>query len=116
MAENSKTVDLQTTLRPFYQRASEAEVRLSRLEAVINSKQDAGDEESLKVIDDLQLKLKVANAELISEKEKAQMLDVENEKHKYRTIHLLRTIKDLQSKLEQATAQEQLESLKLQGP
>ncbi|XP_020224368.1 uncharacterized protein LOC109806390 [Cajanus cajan] len=108
--------DLEPTLRPFHQRATEAEERLSRLEAAINSKQDAGDEKSLKVIDDLQSKLKVANAELISEKEKAQILAVENEKHKYRIIHLLRTIKDLRSKLEQDTAQEQLQGLKLQGP
>ncbi|KAK7345022.1 hypothetical protein VNO77_15378 [Canavalia gladiata] len=115
MVESVKVNDLELTLKPFYQRASEAEERLSKLEATFNSKKDAGNEEQLKVITDLQLKLKDANAELISEKEKAQILAAENEKLQYRIIHLLRSLKDADLKLEQVTAREQLESMKLQG-
>ncbi|RDY05345.1 hypothetical protein CR513_10823, partial [Mucuna pruriens] len=146
MVESVKTVDLNLTLNPFYQRASQAESlevlstfhlsrrkwflflgtnvirwveklelkkeRLSRLEAAFNSKKDAGNEENLKMIDDLQSKLKVANAELISEKEK--VLAAENKKLEYQIIHLVRSLKVAKLKLEQVTAQEQLESLKLQ--
>ncbi|KAJ1384170.1 hypothetical protein SESBI_42777 [Sesbania bispinosa] len=117
MVESVKLSDpkLELTLKPFYQRASEAEDRLSRLEAALNSRKDTGNEEQKKMINDLQSKLKAANAELISEREKAQMLAAENEKLQYRIIHLLRSLKDADLKLEQGTAREQLESLKLRG-
>ncbi|QCE05292.1 hypothetical protein DEO72_LG9g295 [Vigna unguiculata] len=76
MAESAKIVDLQLTLKPFYQRAAEAEERLSRLEATLNNKEDARNEENTKVINDLQSKLKAANAEIVSEKEKVVLIDV----------------------------------------
>ncbi|CAL0321559.1 unnamed protein product [Lupinus luteus] len=114
MAESVIPNDLQNTLKPFYHRASQAEERLSRLEAALTSKKDTGNEEHLKVVNDLQSKLKGATADLISEKEKAQKLAVENEKLKYRIIHLLKSLKDADLKLEQVTTQEQLETLKLQ--
>ncbi|KAF7804060.1 uncharacterized protein G2W53_043171 [Senna tora] len=101
MVESMKPNDLQNTLKPFYQRAAEAEERLSRLEAALSSKKSAGNEEHLKVIDDLQSKLEKANGELVSEKEKAQKLAAENEKLQYRIIHLLRAIKEADLKLEQ---------------
>ncbi|XP_057424762.1 uncharacterized protein LOC130718245 [Lotus japonicus] len=113
MVESVKLCDLELTLKPFYQRASEAEDRLSRLEAAFNSRKDTGNEEESKVINDLQSKLKDANAELISEKEKVQMLAAENEKLQNRIIHLVRALKDADLKLEQVSAGEQLESLKL---
>ncbi|KAK7355199.1 hypothetical protein VNO80_14447 [Phaseolus coccineus] len=113
MAESAKMVDLQLALKPFYQRAAEAEERLSRLEATLNNKKDAGNEESMKVINDLQSKLKAANAEIISEKEKIRTLTEENGKLQYRIIHLVRSLKEANLKLEQATAHEQLQSMKL---
>ncbi|KAK7267330.1 hypothetical protein RIF29_19999 [Crotalaria pallida] len=112
--EENSDLQLSSKLKPFYQRASEAEDRLSRLEAALISKIDNGNEEHLKVINDLQSKLKDANSELISEKEKAKKLAAENEKLQYRIIHLLRSLKGADLKLEQVTAREQLESLKLQ--
>ncbi|XP_004498045.1 uncharacterized protein [Cicer arietinum] len=115
MVESVKVNDLELTLKPFFRRASEAEDRLSKLEAAINSKKDAGNEEQLKMVNDLQSKLEVANAELSSEKQKAQMLAAENEKLQNRIVHLLRSLKEADLKLEQVTAREQLESLKLQG-
>ncbi|MED6156264.1 hypothetical protein PIB30_012825 [Stylosanthes scabra] len=115
MVESVKLSNLDETLKPFYQRASEAEARLSRLEASLNARKDTGNEEHLKVINDLQSKLEVSNAELIAEKEKAQKLAAENEKLQYRIIHLVRALKDDDQKLEQVSAREQLGSLKLQG-
>ncbi|KAK2454321.1 hypothetical protein QL285_001895 [Trifolium repens] len=114
MVESVAVNDLELTLKPFYQRASEAEDRISRLEAAIHSKKDTGNEEQLKMVNDLQSKLEVANSELISEKRKAQMLAAENEKLQYRIIHLLQSLKNADLKLEQVKAREQLESLKLQ--
>jgi len=81
------------------------------------------------VVNDLQSKLEVANAELISEKRKviltynfytfhflqrvlsfyqlfdfqAQVLAAENEKLQYRIIHLLRSLKNADLKLEQVS-------------
>ncbi|XP_014512912.1 uncharacterized protein LOC106771447 [Vigna radiata var. radiata] len=113
MAESAKMVDLQLTLKPFYQRAAEAEERLSRLEATLNNKEDARNEENTKVINDLQSKLKAANAEIVSEKEKIRTLTEENAKLQYRLIHLARSLKEANLKLEQATAHEQLQRMKL---
>ncbi|XP_027935257.1 uncharacterized protein LOC114190530 [Vigna unguiculata] len=113
MAESAKIVDLQLTLKPFYQRAAEAEERLSRLEATLNNKEDARNEENTKVINDLQSKLKAANAEIVSEKEKIRTLTEENAKLQYRIIQLVRSHKEANLKLEQATAHEQLQRMKL---
>ncbi|XP_045807858.1 uncharacterized protein LOC123902233 [Trifolium pratense] len=114
MVESVAVNDWELTLKPFYQRASQAEDRISRLEAAIHSRKDTENEEQLQKVNDLQSKLEVANSELKSEKEKAQMLATENEKLQYRIIHLLRSLKNAELKLEQVTAREQLESLKLQ--
>ncbi|KAI4300816.1 hypothetical protein L6164_034150 [Bauhinia variegata] len=101
-------------LKPFYRRAVEAEDRLSRLEANLSSKKEAGNEEHVKVTTDLQSKLENADAELVAEKEKAQKLVGENERLQYRVVHLLRALKEADLKLEQVSTQKQLESLKLQ--
>ncbi|CAK8571088.1 unnamed protein product [Lathyrus sativus] len=114
MVESVQINDLELTLKPFYRRASEAEERLSRLEAAINSKKDTGNEEHLKIVNYLQSKLETANAELVSENQKAQVLAAENEKLQYRIVHLLRSLKNADLKLEQVKALEQLDSLKLQ--
>ncbi|KAI4348665.1 hypothetical protein L6164_009363 [Bauhinia variegata] len=114
MVESAKASDLEQILKPFYQRAAEAEDRLSRLEASLSSKKEAGNEEHVKLISDLQSKLENANAELVAEREKTQKLVGENEKLQYRVIHLLRALKEADLKLEQVTTQKQLESMKLQ--
>ncbi|CAJ1967625.1 unnamed protein product [Sphenostylis stenocarpa] len=105
MAENAKMVDLQLTLKPFYQRASEAEK--------CGNVENTGNEENLKVINDLQSKLKAVNAESISEKEKIRMLEEENAKLQYRIVHLVRSLKETNLKLEQATVDDQLQNMKL---
>ncbi|XP_021741050.1 uncharacterized protein LOC110707337 [Chenopodium quinoa] len=97
---------LKDLLKPFYQRASEAEERLSKLEleTLISSKKEfpkAGDEESSKKVKELELKLEEVTAELAAEKEKVAKLTVENDKKDYRMIHLVRSLKEADLKLEQ---------------
>ncbi|KAJ0042118.1 hypothetical protein Pint_17831 [Pistacia integerrima] len=101
MAESEKSKDLQQTLQPFYDRASQAEERLSRLQASLANKKDGRNEELLKTISELQSKLEDANAEVVSERKKAEKLAVENEKLNYRVKHLIRALEaaDLNSKI-----------------
>ncbi|KAI7996724.1 hypothetical protein LOK49_LG10G02833 [Camellia lanceoleosa] len=95
--------DLQEILKPFYQRASEAEDRLARLEAAISTKKDAGNEDLLKMVTELQSKLESVKAEQVAEKEKAieevEKLRAENAKLKYQISHLIRALKEADSKL-----------------
>lgn len=94
---------LKDLLKPFYQRASEAEDRLSKLETVISSKKDipeAGNEECLKKVKELELKLEEVTAELAAEREKVAKLTVENDKKDYRIIHLVRSLKEFDLKLD----------------
>ncbi|KAL0544934.1 hypothetical protein IC582_020064 [Cucumis melo] len=86
--------DLEQTLKPFFQRASQAEDRLSRLEAALLSKKDDHNEEHLKTISELQTKLDSANNALIEERKKAEMVAEENAKLQYRIIHLVRTARE----------------------
>ncbi|KAJ6408290.1 hypothetical protein OIU84_011579 [Salix udensis] len=74
--------------------------RLSGLEAAVASNRDAGSEEHLKTISELQAKLEAANAELASEQEKAKKLAVENGKLQYRIIHLVHAIREGDAKSE----------------
>ncbi|KAK8538914.1 hypothetical protein GQ457_16G021970 [Hibiscus cannabinus] len=87
-------------LKPFYQRAIEAEERLSRLEAVLAGNKDSGNQELSQLISELQAKLEAANAEALSEREKAKQLATENEKLKYRIAHLVQAVKESDQKLE----------------
>ncbi|XVE61102.1 hypothetical protein DITRI_Ditri06bG0012900 [Diplodiscus trichospermus] len=87
-------------LKPFYQRALQAEERLSRLEAVLADKKDGGNQELSKLISDLQAKLEDANAETLQEREKAAKLASENEKLKYRIAHLVQAVREADQKLE----------------
>ncbi|XP_022746217.1 uncharacterized protein LOC111296277 isoform X2 [Durio zibethinus] len=87
-------------LKPFYQRAIQAEERLSRLEAVLADKKDDGNQEVSKLISELQAKIEDANAETRSEREKAKKLAVENEKLKYRIAHLVQAVREADQKLE----------------
>uniref|UniRef100_A0A2N9F4F5 Uncharacterized protein n=1 Tax=Fagus sylvatica TaxID=28930 RepID=A0A2N9F4F5_FAGSY len=98
MGESENRSDLEKTLKPLYQRASEAEERLARLEAALAS---ADNEDNLKLISELQSKLEESSAELVAEREKAQKLAVENAKLQYRIIHLVRAAKETDLKLEQ---------------
>ncbi|XWS59086.1 hypothetical protein CRYUN_Cryun08bG0091900 [Craigia yunnanensis] len=87
-------------LNPFYQRAIQAEERLSRLEAVLADKKESGNQELSKLISELQAKMEDANAETHSEREKAKKLAVENEKLKYRIAHLVQAVSEADQKLE----------------
>ncbi|KAF9679601.1 hypothetical protein SADUNF_Sadunf06G0031700 [Salix dunnii] len=100
MAASETKTNLEDVLKPFYQRASEAEDRLSGLEAAVANNRDAGSEEHLKRISELQAKLEAANAELASEREKAKKLVVENGKLQYRIIHLVQAIREGDAKSE----------------
>ncbi|KAF3969258.1 hypothetical protein CMV_006944 [Castanea mollissima] len=82
-------------------RASESEDRLSKLEAALTNKKAAKNEEHLKLISELQSKLEEANAELVSERAKAQKLAEENAKLQYRITHLVKAAKGADLKLEQ---------------
>ncbi|KNA11456.1 hypothetical protein SOVF_134180 [Spinacia oleracea] len=97
---------LKDLLKPFYQRASEAEDRLSIIENVISSKKEileAGNEECSEKVKELELKLEEVTAQLAAEKEKVAKLTVENCKKDYRMIHLVRSVKEVDLKLEQLT-------------
>ncbi|CAK9319541.1 unnamed protein product [Citrullus colocynthis] len=86
--------DLVQTLKPFFQRASEAEDRLSRLEDALLSKEDVHNKDHLQTISELQSKLDSANEALIEERKKAEMVAAENAKLQYRIIHLVRTARE----------------------
>ncbi|OAY43224.1 uncharacterized protein LOC110621101 [Manihot esculenta] len=103
--------DLGEILKPFYNRASEAEDRLSRLELALASKKDAENEKLLKTISELQSKLEGANAQLASEQEKAKKLAMENAKLQYRISHLVQAVRDGDSKLENLTGAQTITKL-----
>ncbi|KAK6945257.1 hypothetical protein RJ641_026359 [Dillenia turbinata] len=104
MAESEKPNNLHDLLKPFYDTASEAEDRLSRLESALGSKKDAGDELLLKSINDLQAKLKDSELSQVTERQQAQgeiqRLAAENQKLQYRITHLVRALNEADRKLE----------------
>ncbi|XP_021894612.1 uncharacterized protein LOC110812206 [Carica papaya] len=75
--------------------------RLSRIEAAIASKKDAGDEDLWKTISELQSKLEDANAKLVVEQVKVNDLTAENEKKQYRIKHLVRALKQADQRSEE---------------
>ncbi|XP_009597760.2 uncharacterized protein [Nicotiana tomentosiformis] len=95
--------NLEETLKPFYQRASEAEERLARLDISVASKTDSRIEELERTVAELQSKLKDVTAELKAEKEKAHKQEEErtseNAKLKYQIKHLVRNLEEALSKL-----------------
>ncbi|OIT05388.1 PREDICTED: uncharacterized protein LOC109242678 [Nicotiana attenuata] len=95
--------NLEETLKPFYQRASEAEERLARLEISVASKTDSRIEELERTVAELQSKLKDVTAELKAKKEKAhkkvEELTSDNAKLKYQIKHLVRNLEEALSKL-----------------
>ncbi|XP_010269673.1 PREDICTED: uncharacterized protein LOC104606267 isoform X1 [Nelumbo nucifera] len=115
MTEAEKSNDLKEVLKPFYQRASEAEDRLARLENALGDKRgkslfgfiidpDSGNEELSKIVSELQSKLDEVKAEQLAEREKAakemQKLTAENAKLQYRITHLVRSLREADCKLE----------------
>ncbi|PRQ44831.1 hypothetical protein RchiOBHm_Chr3g0483561 [Rosa chinensis] len=86
MAQPENPVVLDQTLKPFYQRASEAEDRLTRLEAALASNKDSGNKDHSKLISELQ--------------EENKKLAAENAKLQYRINHLVQAVRDTDVKLE----------------
>ncbi|KAL5719702.1 hypothetical protein ACHQM5_012447 [Ranunculus cassubicifolius] len=92
-----------SVLKPFYDRASQAEERLSKLELAINTKKDVkidGDKE--KIISNLKAKLKEKETTHEAERKEAAMeikkLKIEKEKLEYRIIHLIRAVREEEGK------------------
>ncbi|CAN4089868.1 unnamed protein product [Withania somnifera] len=94
--------NLEKSLKPFYQRASEAEERLARLEISVASKTDLKNEELERTVAELQSKLKDVTDKLNAEQEKGhkqvEQLTSENAKLKYRIKHLVRSLEEVLSK------------------
>ncbi|PKI38922.1 uncharacterized protein LOC116208560 [Punica granatum] len=107
MADSKKAGDLEDVLKPFYRRASEAEDRLSRLEAALARERSAANEDHLRKISQLESELELAKSELVLQQEKtqtlsgeAQKLAQENAKLQYRIEHLVRAFKEADRRLE----------------
>uniref|UniRef100_A0A804QHR9 Uncharacterized protein n=1 Tax=Zea mays TaxID=4577 RepID=A0A804QHR9_MAIZE len=66
------TSALEEALKPFQERASEAEIRIAKLEALLYNKDgpSGGSEATSSAVKDLQSKLDVVTAECLTEKEK----------------------------------------------
>lgn len=71
---------------------------MARIEAVIATKTNSGNEELIKTVDELRSELKEVKAEQVAEREKAQkelqQLAAENAKLQYRIGHLVRALKE----------------------
>ncbi|CAD6216782.1 unnamed protein product [Miscanthus lutarioriparius] len=95
------TAALDEALKPFQERASEAEIRIAKLEALLYNKDgglSGGSEATSSAVKDLRSKLDAVTAECLTEKEKNKKLIVENEKLLYRMTHLIRAIKEAESR------------------
>ncbi|KAK9056415.1 hypothetical protein SSX86_023776 [Deinandra increscens subsp. villosa] len=95
------SIDLQETLKPFHQRASEAEERLARLEAAVATTKDSGNKELANKVAELQKLLNDAQSEQRTEREKVlkemQRVTEENAKLRYRITHLARALEKADS-------------------
>ncbi|ONK67528.1 uncharacterized protein A4U43_C05F980 [Asparagus officinalis] len=98
--ENEKSNNLDYALKPFYDRAYDAEVRLSKLESLLSKDGYANtdNKKESSMIKDLESKLYSVQDELVSEKEKAsteiKKLEAENKKLQYRVTHLIQALKE----------------------
>ncbi|KAI4378449.1 hypothetical protein MLD38_015927 [Melastoma candidum] len=95
---------LQQALSPFYQRASQAEDRLSRLEAALAKEKDTGNEELLKRICQLESELEQVKSQVVTEREKARKFEAENTKNQYRIVHLVRALNEVDIKAERESS------------
>ncbi|KAI3830189.1 hypothetical protein L1987_04323 [Smallanthus sonchifolius] len=97
------SIDLQEALKPFHQRASEAEERLARLEAAFATTKDSGNKELSNKVAELQKLLEDAKSEQLAEREKGlkevQRVTEENAKLRYRITHLARALEKASSDL-----------------
>ncbi|KAI3682361.1 hypothetical protein L1987_82293 [Smallanthus sonchifolius] len=97
------SIDLQETLKPFHQRASEAEERLARLEATFATPKELGNKEFSNKIAELQKLLEDAKSEQLAEREKGlkevERVTEENAKLRYRITHLARALEKASSDL-----------------
>ncbi|EOA24999.1 hypothetical protein CARUB_v10018296mg [Capsella rubella] len=92
---------LPDTLKPFFHRATEAQERLVKLEAALASTNtDIPDAKLVEETAQIQSKLEEANATVMQEQKKVKELTIENDKQRYRILHLLRALKDADEKLE----------------
>ncbi|XP_052162319.1 uncharacterized protein LOC127779552 [Oryza glaberrima] len=100
MAAAASAAGLEEALRPFHDRASDAETRLAKLEALLLNKDGltSGSETNSSAVKDLQSKLDAVNTECLAEKEKNKKLIIENEKLQYRITHLIRALKEADSR------------------
>ncbi|XP_078445532.1 threonine-tRNA ligase 2 [Wolffia australiana] len=93
---------LEEILKTFSQRAAEAEERLARLEAAVSADRVSGDKEH-SLVQSVRSKLEISQQELVAEREKAskeiEKLIAENAKLQYRISHLVRALKDADSKV-----------------
>ncbi|KAK1427094.1 hypothetical protein QVD17_15777 [Tagetes erecta] len=93
--------DVQEALKPFHQRASEAEERLAKLEAAFATKTDTGSKELSSKVAELEKMLEDAKSEQLAEREKAlkdlQRVTEENAKLHYRITHLVRALEKADS-------------------
>ncbi|KAK8961416.1 hypothetical protein KSP40_PGU003287 [Platanthera guangdongensis] len=106
MAEQVRSKSMEEVLKPFYERASEAEERLMRLEALLDNVKGESNTERRQMssaVEDFQSKLEIVQAELTSERERAskeiRKLVEDNTKLRYRISHLLRAVKEADSEL-----------------
>ncbi|KAL6530489.1 hypothetical protein OROMI_028378 [Orobanche minor] len=100
MAAESNNIE--EILRPFYRRASEAEDRLTRLEASLTRNKETGNDEQLKLVSELKSELEDVKAKQVAEREamkEMEHLATENAKLQYRIIHLVRALKEADGKL-----------------
>ncbi|XP_062188596.1 uncharacterized protein LOC133891906 [Phragmites australis] len=99
-AGDAHAAGLDEALKPFQERASEAEIRLAKLETLLYNKDglNSGSETSSSAMKDLQSKLDAVSAECLAEKDKNKKLVMENEKLQYRITHLIRAIKEAESR------------------
>lgn len=77
-----------------------SQARLAKLEALLLKKDglSSGSETSSSSMKDLQSKLDAVSAECLAEKEKNRKLTIENEKLQYRISHLIRAMKETDSR------------------
>uniref|UniRef100_A0ACD5YEF9 Uncharacterized protein n=1 Tax=Avena sativa TaxID=4498 RepID=A0ACD5YEF9_AVESA len=98
---------LERALKPFEERASDAEARLAKLEALLSNKDGLGSGSetiSSSAMKDLQSKLDAVTAECLAEKEKNRKLTTEYEKLRYQNSHLIRAVKEGDLKLKSLTS------------
>lgn len=75
------------------------QTRLAKLEALLNKDGlGSGSETISSATKDLQSKLDAVSAECLAEKDKNRKLTTENEKLQYRISHLLRAVKEAESR------------------